>query len=72
MSGRKILMTLLQNLDWRPKQFAWTWSIVGLEVYGRVLGLRDYKKRRDHAVWEMATTTKQLKMAATTKGIPKI
>lgn len=72
MSGRKILVTLLQNLDWRPKQFAWTWSIVGLEVYGRLLGLRDYKKRRDHAVWEMATTTKQLKMAAQTKGIPKI
>lgn len=72
MSGSKILMTLLQNLDWRPKQFTWTWSIVGLEVYGRLLGLRDYKKRRDHAVWEMATTTKQLKMAATTKGIPKI
>lgn len=72
MSGRKILVTLLQNLDWRPKQFTWTWSIVGLEVYGRLLGLRDYKKRRDHAVWEMATTTKQLKMAATTKGIPKI
>lgn len=72
MSGRKILMTLLQNLDWRPRQFTWTWSIVGLEVYGRLLGLRDYKKRRDHAVWEMATTTKQLKMAANTKGIPKI
>ena len=72
MRGMKILMTLLQNLDWRPKQFAWTWSIVGLEVYGRVLGLRDYKKRRNHAVWEMATTTKQLKMAAETKGIPKI
>ena len=72
MSGSKILMTLLQNLDWRPKQFTWTWSIVGLEVYGRLLGLRDYKKRRDHAVWEMATTTKQLKMAPSTKGIPKI
>jgi poly-beta-1,6-N-acetyl-D-glucosamine synthase len=72
MSGSKILMTLLSNLDWRPKQFAWTWSIVGLEVYGRMLGLRDYKKRRDHAVWEMATTTKQLKMATTSKGIPKI
>ena len=72
MSGGKILMTLLQNLDWRPKQFTWTWSIVGLEVYGRLLGLRDYKKRRDHAVWEMATTTKLLKMAASTKGSPKI
>lgn len=72
MSGRKILMTLLRNLDWRPKQLAWTWSIVGLEVYGRLLGLRDYKKRRNHAVWEMATTTKRLKMAANTKGISKI
>ena len=72
MSGRKILMTLLRNLDWRPRQFAWTWSIVGLEVYGRLLGLRDYKKRRNHAVWEMATTTKQLKIAANTKGISKI
>ncbi len=72
MSGRKIFMTLLRNLDWRPRQFVWTWSIVGLEVYGRLLGLRDYKKRRDHQIWEIATTTKQLKMAASAKGIPKI
>jgi poly-beta-1,6-N-acetyl-D-glucosamine synthase len=72
MSARKIFMTLLRNLDWRPQQFVWTWSIVGLEAYGRVLGLRDYKKRRNHAVWEMATTTKELKMAANSKGIPKI
>jgi biofilm PGA synthesis N-glycosyltransferase PgaC len=72
MSARKIFMILLRNLDWRPRQFVWTWSIVGLEAYGRLLGLRDYKKRRDHQIWEIATTTKQLKMAATTKGIPKI
>lgn len=72
MSGGKILMTLLRNLDWRPKQFAWTWSIVALEVYGRLLGLRDHKKRRNHQIWEIATTTKQLKMAANTKGISKI
>lgn len=72
MSPRKILFTLLRNLDWRPRQFCWTWAIVGLEAYGRVLGLRDYKKRRNHAVWEMATTTKQLKMAANSKGISKI
>jgi len=72
MSARKIFMILLRNLDWRPQQFVWTWSIVGLEAYGRLLGLRDYKKRRDHQIWEIATTTKQLKMAATTKGIPKI
>jgi cellulose synthase/poly-beta-1,6-N-acetylglucosamine synthase-like glycosyltransferase len=72
MSGRKILGLLLRNLDWRPRQFAWTWTIVGLEAYGRLLGLRDYKKKRNHQIWEMATTTKQLKMAVHSKGIPKI
>ncbi|HET8925042.1 MAG TPA: glycosyltransferase [Candidatus Acidoferrum sp.] len=72
MSGSKILGTLLCNLDWRPRPFLWTWAIVGLEAYGRLLGLRDYKKRRDHQIWEMATTTKQLKMVAGSKGTHKI
>lgn len=72
MSARKIFGVMLRNLDWRPQQFVWTWSIVGLEAYGRLLGLRDYKKRRNHAVWEMATSTKRLEMAASAKGIPKI
>lgn len=60
MSGLKILRLLLKHIEWRPKQFAWTWGVVGLEVYGRYLGWRDYKNRRDHTVWEVATTTKEL------------
>lgn len=72
MNARRIFALLLRNLDWRPRQFVWTWSIVGLEAYGRLLGLRDYKKRRNHAVWEVATSTKQLEMATSSKGIPKI
>jgi cellulose synthase/poly-beta-1,6-N-acetylglucosamine synthase-like glycosyltransferase len=72
MNARKIFRIMLRNLDWRPRQFVWSWSIVGLEAYGRLLGLRDYKKRRNHAVWEIATSTKQLEMAASAKGIPKI
>jgi cellulose synthase/poly-beta-1,6-N-acetylglucosamine synthase-like glycosyltransferase len=72
MSGNKILMTLLRHLDWRPRPFVWTWAVVALEAYGRLLGLRDYKKRRDHQIWEIATTTKQLKMVANTKGTSKI
>ncbi len=70
MSVRRILATLLRNLDLRPLHFFWTWAVVGLEAYGRMLGLRDYKKRRDHRVWEIATTTKQLNMLAksTTKA----
>jgi len=70
MSVRRILATLLRNLDLRPLHFFWTWAVVGLEAYGRMLGLRDYRKRRDHRVWEIATTTKQLNMLAksTTKA----
>lgn len=62
MSGMTILGLLLRNLDWRPKQFIWTWRVVALEVAGRWLGRRDYKNRRSHTVWEMATTTKELEL----------
>lgn len=60
MSSRKILALVLRNMDWRPREFAWTWAVAALEAYGRWLGRRDYNDRRDHSVWEMATTTKQL------------
>jgi len=60
MSGLKILGLVLRNLDWRPRPFCWTWAVASLEVYGRFLGRRDYKKRRDHSVWEIAKTTKEL------------
>jgi cellulose synthase/poly-beta-1,6-N-acetylglucosamine synthase-like glycosyltransferase len=61
MSGWKILGILLRNLDWRLRPFLWTWGVAALEAYGRFLGSRDYKKRRDHSVWEIAETTKDLK-----------
>jgi cellulose synthase/poly-beta-1,6-N-acetylglucosamine synthase-like glycosyltransferase len=72
MNARRILVILLRNLDLRPRPFIWTWAVVGLEAYGRLLGLRDYRKRRDHQVWEIATTTKQLRMVVNPKGVPKI
>jgi poly-beta-1,6-N-acetyl-D-glucosamine synthase len=60
MSGNKIVFLLIKNLDWRPKQLLWTIRVVTLEVYGRFLGWRDYKNKRSHTVWEVATSTKQL------------
>ncbi|MGD2079373.1 MAG: glycosyltransferase [Chloroflexota bacterium] len=60
MSSWLVLRTLLRELDWRPRQFVWTWMVVGLEVYGRYLGWRDFKNRRDHVVWEIASSTKEL------------
>jgi cellulose synthase/poly-beta-1,6-N-acetylglucosamine synthase-like glycosyltransferase len=60
MSGWKILRALLPRLDWRPRPLLWTWGVAALEVYGRFLGRRDFKKRRDRPVWEIAKTTKDL------------
>jgi len=64
MSGRKILGIFLGNLDWRPRPFVWSWAVAALEAYGRFLGKRDYKNRRDHSVWEIAKSTKDLKAVA--------
>ncbi len=72
MNARRILFILLRNLDWRPRPFVWTWAIVGLEAYGRLLGLRDYKKRRNHQIWEIAISTKQLEIVASSKAVSKI
>ncbi len=60
MSGGKIVALLLKHLEWRPKQLLWTGGVVVLEVYGRYLGWRDYKNKRNHTVWEIATSTKEL------------
>ncbi len=60
MSGLSVLSLLLQNLDWHPKQFFWTWGVVALEMAGRFLGWLDFKQERDHTIWEIATTTKEL------------
>lgn len=62
MSGMTVLKTLLRRLDWRPKQFLWTWVVVALEIYGRYLGWRDYKNKRNHTVWEVASSTKELEI----------
>jgi hypothetical protein len=62
MSGSMILKLLLRNLDWRPKQFFWTWGAVALEISGRFLGWIDFRQHREHTVWEIATTTKELEV----------
>lgn len=66
LSGGRILGLLLRSMDWSPRAFLWTWAVVALEVYGRFLGKRDHRRKRDHSVWEIATTTKQLE--ATSAG----
>jgi poly-beta-1,6-N-acetyl-D-glucosamine synthase len=60
MSAMKILGLVMRRLDWHPRPLLWTWAVAGLEAYGRLLGWRDYKKQRDHHIWEVAETTKVL------------
>jgi cellulose synthase/poly-beta-1,6-N-acetylglucosamine synthase-like glycosyltransferase len=60
ISGWRILRIFLANLDWRPRPFVWAWGVAGMEAYGRFLGRRDFKRRRDQRGWEVAKTTKDL------------
>lgn len=61
MSGWRILGALVRCLDWRPRRLLWTVGVVALEIYGRWLGWRDFRTRRQqHVVWEIAKTTKRL------------
>jgi cellulose synthase/poly-beta-1,6-N-acetylglucosamine synthase-like glycosyltransferase len=63
MSSGRIARLLLKNLTWRPRALLWTAAVVGLEACGRWLGKRDYRARRDHSVWEIATSTKKLQQS---------
>ena len=60
MNGLRIFGLVLKTLDWRPRKFVWTWAVAALEVYGRFLGWWDYKMQREHRIWEIAETTKDL------------
>jgi cellulose synthase/poly-beta-1,6-N-acetylglucosamine synthase-like glycosyltransferase len=63
LSSLRILGLVLRHMDWHPRAFLWTWAVAALEAYGRFLGKRDYRRHRDHSVWEIASTTKQLRPA---------
>ena len=60
LSNTRMLGMALSHLEWRPRAFIWMWTVAGLELYGRFLGKRDYKRRRNHTVWEIAKSTKEL------------
>ncbi len=59
MSTTRITLALLRSwrLQWR--YFVWTPGVIGLEAYGRLMGSLDWRiKKRNHAIWETAATTK--------------
>jgi biofilm PGA synthesis N-glycosyltransferase PgaC len=59
MSGVRVLSVLLRSWRWGWRWFLWTPAAIGLEIYGRFLGWIDFRlKKRDHAIWDIAVTTK--------------
>ena len=43
-----------------PKQVLWTLGIVVLEGYARLQGYYDYRRKREHHIWQMVDSTKDL------------
>jgi glycosyltransferase involved in cell wall biosynthesis len=43
-----------------PKQVLWTLGIVILEGYARLQGYYDYRRKREHHIWQMVDSTKDL------------
>jgi cellulose synthase/poly-beta-1,6-N-acetylglucosamine synthase-like glycosyltransferase len=61
MSIFHILPAILHAWQWNPRFFLYLPAVIGLEFFARILGWVDYNiKKRDHAVWEVITTTKEL------------
>lgn len=59
MGSGGILLALARSLRWEWRFLLWTPAVVALEIIGRVLGWVDFRLRKqDHAVWQIAETTK--------------
>ncbi len=43
-----------------PKQALWTLGAVALEGYARIQGYYDYTRKREHHIWQMVDSTKDL------------
>jgi cellulose synthase/poly-beta-1,6-N-acetylglucosamine synthase-like glycosyltransferase len=57
-----IITALFHEMVWSPKYLFWTIGAIGLELYGRFLGMFDfYIKKNNPFKWDIATTTKTLK-----------
>ena len=43
-----------------PKQALWTFGTMGLEAYARMQGRYDFMRKREHHIWQMVDSTKDL------------
>jgi poly-beta-1,6-N-acetyl-D-glucosamine synthase len=64
MDGKRILRNWLSELRADPKEIIWGAGVAAIEVYSRILGFYDFRRKKSHHVWTMVESTKQV-----TKGI---
>lgn len=58
----KIIWLITRSIKLNIKTIFWLFGAIALEAYGRSLGLYDsFIKRKTHAIWDMAESTKKLK-----------
>lgn len=63
MKVSPILRQLIASRDFTmssPKQFSWTIGTVILEGYARMQGYADFRRNREHHIWQMVDSTKDL------------
>jgi hypothetical protein len=47
-----------------PKQALWTFGTITLEAYARMQGYYDFTRKREHHIWQMVDSTKDLEAGA--------
>src|SRR5713101_7746587 len=63
MNARLIARQLIACRDFtmsNPRRIMWTLGTVILEGYARLQGYYDYRRKRDHHIWQMVDSTKDL------------
>ncbi|MCL5035785.1 MAG: glycosyltransferase [Chloroflexi bacterium] len=69
MKGGLVLKELLGLVKFSPRDITWTVGAVGLEVWGRLLGMYDYHvKKKLPYKWDIAASTKKVSHAEDTAG----
>ncbi|MCL4552612.1 MAG: glycosyltransferase [Candidatus Marsarchaeota archaeon] len=64
MDARRILPLWLRRLGPGPKNAMWACCVAGLEFYSRIMGRQDFRCKKQHHVWSVVSSTKQV-----TKGL---
>lgn len=69
-NGLKVLLVYLKHMKFDKKHIFWMPAVMFLEAYGRFLGYWDFRfKKRSHAIWDIARTTKNLSSEVKSKKL---